>query len=101
MSVALDTKKFRTSDMVLATLLYMKGNEYHHELDLHTRRGVVVRTCMWVFDAPEHEADKREFNLLISHFEDGKCNVEPRQFATNWANVRRAMFSFLHPDGRA
>lgn len=95
MTAVSDTVKFRTSDMVLATLLHMDGHEYCHELE-RTRKGVPF--CTWVFDTP---ADDREFEQLVLRFEAGKCKVEPREFANNWANVRRAMFSFLHPDGRS
>lgn len=87
--------KFRTTDMVLATLLYMDGLEYVHELELHSRKGMTVRNCAWVFDAPEHPDDKKDFDSLLARFEDGKCKVEPREFARTWADVRRSMGSFL------
>lgn len=100
MSGATNTNgKFRTNDMVLATLLFMDGCEYEHELEVIRRAdGTSVKNCTWVFVAPEDGEDKREFDKIVSRFLADKCKVEPREFARTWADVRSQMFQFLNRD---
>jgi hypothetical protein len=83
--------KFRTSDMVLATLLSMEGNECTLERAVVTKGdGAPDVQCVWVF------VEGDEFEDILEEFLAGDYRVEPREFAREWADVRRSMFSFLN-----
>ncbi len=83
---------FRTSDMVLATLLHMRGHEYKHEKAVRTRNGRSEVQCVWVFEA-DGEGD---IDDLIEDFVGDDVCVDPREFARQWADVRSHMFAFLN-----
>jgi hypothetical protein len=88
--------------MVLATLLHMQGLEYRHEAEVRARHGgESVRNCTWVFDEPTDAKGKIAFYNKVDDFIERRCRVEPREFARHWADVRREMFQFLDPVGRA
>jgi hypothetical protein len=88
-----DVIKFRTNDLVLATLLHMEGYKAEHVFD---RR----KNCVWVFDVPQDPEECDAFHDLVDDFADNLCAVEPRRFARTWAEVRREMYVFLGHDGR-
>lgn len=89
--------KLRTSDMVLATLLHMNELQYVHELHHQVRSdGARQPACIWVFDVSDEE-DRVYSEELLSRFQRDDVRVEPKQFARDWADVRRDMFNFLRP----
>jgi hypothetical protein len=87
---------FRTSDLVLATLLHMEG--YEPEMEVMVRAHSTRKDCVWTLEYPEDEDACRDFEDLIENFTAPECRGEPRAFAREWAEVRARMFQ--HLDGR-
>jgi hypothetical protein len=81
-----DASEFRTKDMALAAYLGCIEHKYKRmELD--------DESCYWVFAETEALADE------VMTFLEGGASVEPNQFNSNFAKLKRDMFDFFRANG--
>lgn len=80
---------FCTDDLALATVLCMQG----FDTGTIVQKSKNSRQAEWQFDR-----DGR-LDQIVSNYNSGTHQVEPRQFMTTLKKVRRQLYGFL--DGRA
>lgn len=75
---------YKTDDLALSVCLAIAGFSY--ELENLTDHQVV-----WVFTIPEEKDEL--FDGMLEQFDAWEHQVEPRKFASLWAQMRREMFT--------
>ena len=82
--------EWRTRDMALVAFLICSGLNAKR---LEIENTSAVPSCYWVFEESDDLPDQ-----LMTYME-GKALVEPNQFNTTFAKLKRDMFDFMRSQG--
>lgn len=80
--------EFKTTDLALATMLYMKG------LTFKMSKIGTTAQVMFVFKALS-TTETRDMKELVARFNDGEARVEPLRFLKEVSVVRKRLYAFL------